>query len=66
MCSEGSSARQTKATTNKPVDATIMAVVDHVDLPAEPGGELDQGDGVVAGAVSGVGVGSGGTPMSGR
>jgi microcompartment protein CcmK/EutM len=28
----GSSARQTQATTNRPVDATIMAVVDLVEL----------------------------------
>lgn len=28
----GSSARQTEATTNMPVDATIMAVVDYIDI----------------------------------
>lgn len=28
----GSSARQTDATTNMPVDATIMAVVDYIDI----------------------------------
>lgn len=28
----GSSARQTDVTTNMPVDATIMAVVDHIDV----------------------------------
>ena len=28
---QGSSARQTKATENKPVDATIMAIVDKLD-----------------------------------
>lgn len=28
----GSSARQTEVTTNMPVDATIMAVVDHIDV----------------------------------
>ena len=31
----GSSARQTSATTNKPVDATVMAVVDLVELGGE-------------------------------
>jgi microcompartment protein CcmK/EutM len=31
----GSSARQTQATTNKPIDATIMAVVDQVELTGE-------------------------------
>ena len=28
----GSSARQTEVTSNMPVDATIMAVVDHIDI----------------------------------
>jgi len=28
----GSSARQTVLTTNKPVDATIMAIVDFIDI----------------------------------
>jgi len=28
----GSSARQTTATTNKPVDATIMAIVDYIEI----------------------------------
>ena len=28
----GSSARQTEITGNMPVDATIMAVVDHIDI----------------------------------
>lgn len=28
----GSSARQTEVTANMPVDATIMAVVDHIDI----------------------------------
>lgn len=28
----GSSARQTERTTNKPVDATIMAIVDYIDI----------------------------------
>ena len=28
----GSSARQTEMTSNMPVDATIMAVVDHIDI----------------------------------
>lgn len=31
----GSSARQTEATTNKPVDATIMAIVDSFDVHQE-------------------------------
>ena len=31
----GSSARQTQATTSKPVDATVMAVVDLVELGGE-------------------------------
>jgi len=31
----GSSARQTQATTNRPVDATIMAVVDLVEVGGE-------------------------------
>ena len=32
----GSSARQTQATQNKPVDATIMAIVDAVTVGDEP------------------------------
>ena len=28
----GSSARQTEVTTNKPVDATIMAIVDYIEI----------------------------------
>jgi microcompartment protein CcmK/EutM len=32
----GSSARQTQVTTNRPVDATVMAVVDSVELGGEP------------------------------
>ena len=28
----GSSARQTEVTTNRPVDATIMAIVDYIDI----------------------------------
>lgn len=31
----GSSARQTEATTNRPVDATIMAVVDLVEMDGQ-------------------------------
>jgi microcompartment protein CcmK/EutM len=31
----GSSARQTEATNNKPVDATVMAIVDLVELGGE-------------------------------
>ena len=31
----GSSARQTVMTTNKPVDATIMAIVDYIDIEGE-------------------------------
>ena len=31
---QGSSARQTAATENKPVDATIMAIVDKLDVTA--------------------------------
>lgn len=32
LYASGSSARQTEATNNRPVDATIMAVVDQVEL----------------------------------
>jgi len=35
VCS-GSSARQTQATQNRPVDATIMAIVDQVAVDGEP------------------------------
>ncbi len=32
MVVQGSSARQTKVTENKPVDATIMAIIDKLDV----------------------------------
>lgn len=32
MVVQGSSARQTKTTENKPVDATIMAIIDKIDV----------------------------------
>src|SRR5713226_4455616 len=32
LYASGSSARQTKATKDRPVDATIMAIVDHVEV----------------------------------
>lgn len=32
MVVQGSSARQTKTTENKPVDATIMAIIDKLDV----------------------------------
>lgn len=32
LYASGSSARQTQATTNRPVDATVMAIVDMVDV----------------------------------
>lgn len=35
LYASGSSARQTEATNNRPVDATIMAVVDQVELDGE-------------------------------
>lgn len=35
LYASGSSARQTEATTNRPVDATIMAIVDSVELGGE-------------------------------
>ncbi len=35
LVAQGSSARQTKATTSRPVDAVIMAIVDRIDVPAE-------------------------------
>jgi microcompartment protein CcmK/EutM len=35
LVAQGSSARQTKATTNRPVDAVIMAIVDRFDVVPE-------------------------------
>jgi microcompartment protein CcmK/EutM len=35
MVASGSSARQTQATTNRPVDAVIMAIVDTWDIGRE-------------------------------
>ncbi len=35
LYASGSSARQTEITTNKPVDAVIMAIVDHLDVKKE-------------------------------
>jgi len=35
LYASGSSARQTKATKDRPVDATIMAIVDQVELDGE-------------------------------
>ena len=35
LYASGSSARQTKATKDRPVDATIMAIVDSVDIEGE-------------------------------
>jgi microcompartment protein CcmK/EutM len=35
LLAQGSSARQTKATTNRPVDAVIMAIVDTVAVRGE-------------------------------
>ena len=35
LYASGSSARQTKATTNRPVDATVMAIVDLMDVNGE-------------------------------
>lgn len=32
LCAQGSSARQTAITKNKPVDAVIMAIVDKLDV----------------------------------
>lgn len=36
LYASGSSARQTTVTQNRPVDATIMAIVDRVDVGGEP------------------------------
>jgi len=35
LYASGSSARQTKTTTNRPVDATVMAIVDLMDVNGE-------------------------------
>ncbi len=35
LYASGSSARQTKVTKDRPVDATIMAIVDHVESNGE-------------------------------
>lgn len=35
LVAQGSSARQTKATTSRPVDAVIMAIVDKIDVAPE-------------------------------
>ncbi len=35
LCASGSSARQTEATHNRPVDATVMAIVDLVEVGGE-------------------------------
>ena len=35
LYASGSSARQTEATNNRPIDATIMAIVDAVELSGE-------------------------------
>lgn len=35
LYASGSSARQTQATQNRPVDATIMAIVDEIDVDGE-------------------------------
>lgn len=35
LCASGSSARQTKATENRPVDAVIMAIVDSFEVMGE-------------------------------
>src|SRR5690349_22765211 len=36
LYASGSSARQTKATKDRPVDATIMAIVDEIEIDGEP------------------------------
>jgi microcompartment protein CcmK/EutM len=36
LVTQGSSARQTELTRNKPVDAVITAIVDRLDVPAVP------------------------------
>ena len=36
LYASGSSARQTKATDKRPIDATIMAIVDAIDLEGRP------------------------------
>ncbi len=36
LIAQGSSARQTTLTHNKPIDAVIMAIVDKLDLTARP------------------------------
>jgi microcompartment protein CcmK/EutM len=36
LYASGSSARQTKVTKDRPVDATIMAIVDEVEINGEP------------------------------
>jgi microcompartment protein CcmK/EutM len=41
LVAQGSSARQTKATNNKPVDAVIMAIVENLELLEAAG--LDRG-----------------------
>lgn len=35
LCASGSSARQTKATENRPVDAVIMAIIDSFEVMGE-------------------------------
>lgn len=41
LVAQGSSARQTKQTTNKPVDAVIMGIVDRLDVVPEAQVEAD-------------------------
>jgi microcompartment protein CcmK/EutM len=36
LYASGSSARQTKVTKDRPVDATIMAIVDEIEIDGEP------------------------------
>ncbi|MFH1196349.1 MAG: EutN/CcmL family microcompartment protein [bacterium] len=44
LCAQGSSARQTYLTKNKPIDAVIMAIVDKLDISVkEKLGELVEG-----------------------
>ena len=44
----GSSARQTEVTTNKPVDATIMAIVDYIEIEGKLTYEKFEADSKVA------------------
>ena len=46
LMAQGSSARQTELTRNKPVDAVIVAIVDTLDVPKAP--EVQEAEAILA------------------